>query len=56
MFLEVPCLWLQKSTINGWHLLDQTKIVLRTGDRIIVKGGVYISKFRISVPKELAVL
>lgn len=33
--------------------VDQSKIELGTGDRVIVKGGVYISKFRISVPKEL---
>jgi len=33
--------------------VNQSKIELGTGDRVIVKGGVYISKFRISVPKEL---
>jgi len=36
--------------------IDQTKIGLGTGDRILVKGGVYISKHRISIPKELAAL
>jgi hypothetical protein len=36
--------------------VDQTKIELGKGDRILVKGGVYISKHRISIPKELAAL
>ncbi len=34
--------------------IDKQNIDLGTGDRIIVEGGVYISKFRISVPMELA--
>lgn len=33
--------------------VDQSRIDLGTGDRVIVKGGVYISKYKISVPKEL---
>lgn len=36
--------------------VDQTKIELGKGDRILVKGGVYISQHRISIPKELAAL
>ena len=36
--------------------VDQTRIELGTGDRILVKGGVYISKFKISIPKEMAAL
>jgi hypothetical protein len=36
--------------------VDQTKIELGKGDRILVKGGVYISKHRISIPKDLAAL
>jgi hypothetical protein len=36
--------------------IDQTKIGLGKGDRILVKGGVYISQHRISIPKELAAL
>ena len=36
--------------------IDQTKISLGEGDRCMVKGGVYISKYRISVPKELVEL
>jgi len=36
--------------------VDQTKIGLGKGDRILVKGGVYISQNRISIPKELAAL
>lgn len=34
--------------------VDQQKIDVGKGDRSIVKGGVYNSDFRISVPKELA--
>ncbi|MCF8345932.1 MAG: type IV toxin-antitoxin system AbiEi family antitoxin [Bacteroidales bacterium] len=33
--------------------VDQSRIDLGTGDRVIVKEGVYISKYKISVPKEL---
>lgn len=36
--------------------VDQTNIELGKGDRILVKGGVYISQNRISIPKELAAL
>lgn len=36
--------------------IDQTKISIGEGDRCIVEGGVYISKYRISVPKELVEL
>jgi len=36
--------------------VDQTKIELGNGDRILVEGGVYISKYRISIPKELTAL
>ena len=35
--------------------VDQSRIELGTGDRVIVKEGVYISKHKISVPKELTV-
>ena len=36
--------------------IDQDKIDLGTGDRILVNEGVYISKYKISVPKEVVVL
>lgn len=36
------------------RFVDRKKIDLGTGDRSIVKGGVYNSDFRISIPKELA--
>jgi hypothetical protein len=36
--------------------VDQSKIELGTGDRVIVKGGVYISKYKLSIPKELTTL
>ncbi|MEZ4998585.1 MAG: type IV toxin-antitoxin system AbiEi family antitoxin [Bacteroidales bacterium] len=34
--------------------VDQSRIALGTGDRVIVKGGVYISKYKISIPGELS--
>lgn len=36
--------------------INTTNIELGKGDRILVKGGVYISQHRISIPQELAVL
>jgi hypothetical protein len=36
--------------------IDQAKISLGEGDRSVVKAGVYVSKYRISVPKELVEL
>ena len=36
--------------------VDHTRIELGIGDRVLVKGGVYISKYRISIPKEMATL
>lgn len=36
--------------------IDQAKISLGEGDRSMVKAGVYVSKYRISVPKELVEL
>jgi hypothetical protein len=35
------------------EFIDQTKIALGIGDRVIIREGVYISKYKISVPKEL---
>ena len=47
-------LYLASKTKHQWlDFVDQSKIEMGTGDRAIVKGGVYISKFGISVPKEL---
>jgi hypothetical protein len=47
-------LFMASNAKHQWlDFIDQSKIELGTGDRVIVKGGVYISKFRISVPKEL---
>jgi hypothetical protein len=42
-----------KANHQWLDFVDQSKIELGTGDRVIVKGGVYISKYKISVPKEL---
>ncbi len=47
-------LFMASKAEHRWlHFLDQSRIELGSGDRAIVKGGVYISKYRISVPKEL---
>jgi hypothetical protein len=47
-------LYMASKARHQWlDFVDQSRIELGTGDRVIVKGGVYISKFRISVPKEL---
>lgn len=47
-------LFMASKASHQWlDFIDQTRVGLGTGDRVIVKGGVYISKYRISVPKEL---
>jgi hypothetical protein len=47
-------LYMASKANHQWlGFVDQSKIDLGTGDRVIVKGGVYISKYKISVPKEL---
>lgn len=49
-------LYMASKANHQWlDFVDQTKIELGTGDRVIVKGGVYISKYKISIPKELTV-
>jgi hypothetical protein len=45
-----------KANHQWFSFIDQDKIDLGTGDRILVIGGVYISKYRISVPNEVVVL
>ncbi len=47
-------LFMASKANHKWlDFVDQTRIELGTGDRVIVKGGVYISEYRISIPKEL---
>ncbi len=47
-------LFMASKARHQWlDFVDQSRIDLGTGDRVIVKGGVYISKYKISVPKEL---
>ena len=47
-------LYMASKANHQWlGFVDQSRIELGTGDRVIVKGGVYISKYKISVPKEL---
>jgi len=47
-------LYMASKANHQWlGFVDQSKIDLGTGDRVIVKGGLYISKYKISVPKEL---
>lgn len=45
-----------KANHQWLNFIDPTQIGLGTGDRILVKGGVYISKYRISIPKEIDAL
>jgi len=48
-------LFMASKAKHQWlDFLDQSRIELGTGDRVIVKGGVYISKYKISIPKELS--
>lgn len=47
-------LYMASKANHQWlGFVDQSRIDLGTGDRVIVKEGVYISKYKISVPKEL---
>jgi hypothetical protein len=47
-------LFMASKAKHQWlDFVDQSRIELGTGDRVIVKGGVYISKYKISIPKEL---
>jgi len=49
-------LFMASKANHQWlDFVDQSRIELGTGDRVIVKGGVYISKYKISIPKELSV-
>jgi len=48
-------LFMASKAKHQWlEFVDQSRIALGTGDRVIVKGGVYISKYKISIPKELS--
>jgi len=50
-------LYMASKANHQWlNFVDKSKIELGTGDRVIVKGGVYISKYKISIPKELTSL
>ena len=50
-------LFMASKANHQWlDFIDQTRIELGTGDRILVKGGVYISKYQISIPKEMSAL
>ncbi|MFC2098471.1 type IV toxin-antitoxin system AbiEi family antitoxin [Bacteroidota bacterium] len=50
-------LFLASKANHRWlDFVDQSRIELGTGDRVIVNGGVYISNYKISVPKELTTL
>ncbi|OQC14625.1 MAG: hypothetical protein BWX72_01268 [Firmicutes bacterium ADurb.Bin080] len=47
-------LFIASKANHKWlDFVDQSRIELGAGDRAIVKWGVYISKYKISVPKEL---
>jgi hypothetical protein len=48
-------LFMASKARHQWlDFVDQSTIDLGTGDRVIVKKGVYISKYKISIPKELS--
>lgn len=48
-------LFMASKARHQWlDFVDQSRIDLGTGDRVIVKKGVYISKYKISIPKELS--
>lgn len=48
-------LFMASKAKHQWlDFVDQSRIDLGTGDRVIVKKGVYISKYKISIPKELS--
>ena len=50
-------LFLASKANHQWlDFVDHSRIELGTGDRVIVNGGVYISNYKISVPKELTTL
>ena len=54
--IKVKRLFLYMASKAGhqWlDFIDQSGVDLGTGDRVIVKGGVYVSRYKISVPKEL---
>ncbi len=46
----------EKSEHQWLQFVDLSNIDIGKGDRSIVKGGVYIAKYRISIPRELASL
>jgi len=46
----------EKAAHQWFPFLDTSRLELGSGDRSIVNGGVYVSKHRITVPKELAAL
>jgi hypothetical protein len=47
-------LFMASKAKHQWlEFIDQSRIELGTGDRVIAKGGAYISKYKISIPKEL---
>jgi len=50
-------LYMADKTKHQWlQYLNHTTINLGKGDRILVKGGVYIAKHQLSIPRELAEL
>ncbi|NJK94512.1 MAG: hypothetical protein HC905_05915 [Bacteroidales bacterium] len=48
-------LYMAHKANHQWlSFIDLSKISLGHGDRSVVKGGIYVSQFNISIPKELA--
>jgi hypothetical protein len=46
----------EKADHHWLSFIDRSKIDLGNGDRSLVKGGVYVSRYGISIPKELVEL
>lgn len=50
-------LYMADKAKHQWlSFVDQSKITLGNGNRNLTRGGVYVSKYQISIPKELAAL
>ncbi len=50
-------LYMADKAKHHWlSFVDQSKITLGNGNRNLTRGGVYVSKYQISIPKELAAL
>lgn len=50
-------LYMAEKANHQWlSFIDTSRLELGKGDRSVVKGGIYISKYRMTIPRELAAL